>query len=64
MIQKLKYKISKKLKYYEQKIAKNFNSLATNLSVLQNYFDSSTKLFSNLLSIAKFLDFSKIILSV
>jgi len=34
-------------------VAKNSNILATRLSVLYNYFDSSTKLFSNL---AKFSD--------
>jgi len=35
--------------------AKNFDTLATSLSVLQNYFDGLTKLFSNLYP-AKFLD--------
>jgi len=33
--------------------AKNFDNLTTSLSVLYNYFDSPTKLFSN---VAKFLD--------
>jgi len=28
--------------------AKNFDILAINLNILHNYFDSSTKLFSNL----------------
>jgi len=37
--------------------AKNFDILTTSLSVLHNYFDSSTKLFSNLY-LAKFLDIS------
>jgi len=35
--------------------AKNFDNLATSLSILHNYFDSSTKLFSDLY-LAKFLD--------
>jgi len=45
---------------------KNFDILATSSSVLYNYFNSSTKLFSDLY-LAKFLDtlhFSKIVLSV
>jgi len=37
--------------------AKSFDTLATNLSDLRNYFDSSTKLFSDLY-LAKFLDVS------
>jgi len=37
--------------------AKNFNILATNLNVLQNYFDALTELFSSLY-LAKFLDTS------
>jgi len=37
-------------------VAKNFDILATNLSVLHNYFDGLTKLFSDLY-LAKFLDF-------
>jgi len=41
--------------------AKNFDILAISLNVLHNYFDSSLKLFSNLV---KFLDFSKIVLFV
>jgi len=38
-------------------MSKNFDILATNLSVLYNYFDSSIKLFSDL-HLAKFLDTS------
>jgi len=37
--------------------AKNFNILATSLSVLYNYFDSSTKYFSDLYP-TKILDLS------
>jgi len=41
--------------------AKNFNILTTNLSVLHNYFDSSTKsLFYPDLYPAKILDLSKV----
>jgi len=42
--------------------AKSFDILATSLSVLHNYFDSSTKLFSDLY-LAKFRYFSKTIFS-
>jgi len=40
---------------------KNFDNLATSLSVLHHYFDSPTKLFSEL-NLAKFLDFNKTVL--
>jgi len=36
--------------------AKNFDILAIGLSVLHNYFDSSTELFSDLHLLAKILD--------
>jgi len=39
-------------------VAKNFDILATSLSVLHNYFDGLMKLFSNQY-LAKFLDFAK-----
>jgi len=42
--------------------ARNFDILATSLSILHNYFDSSIKLFSDL-SLAKLLDaLAKIVL--
>jgi len=45
--------------------AKNFAILTTSLSVLHNYFDSSTKLlFSGLYPAKTLKSFSKIILSV
>jgi len=37
--------------------ARSFDILATSLSVLHNYFDKTTKLFSDL-DLPKFLDFS------
>jgi len=45
--------------------AKSFNILTTSLSVLRNYFDGLTKLFSNLY-LVKFLDYFifKIVLSM
>jgi len=43
--------------------AKNLDILATSLNVLYNYFDSSTKYFSDLYP-TKILDFRQIILSM
>jgi len=40
----LKIILLEKIKIMNKIIAKNFNILATNSSVLHNYFDSSTKL--------------------
>jgi len=43
--------------------ARSFDILATSLSVLHNYFNKTTKLFSDL-DLPKFLDFSKIVFSM
>jgi len=43
--------------------ARSFDILATSLSVLHNYFDKTTKLFSDL-DLPKFLNFSKIVFSM
>jgi len=37
---------------------KYFNTLATSLNILHNYFDDQTKLFSDLIYLVKFLDTS------
>jgi len=43
---------------------KNFDILATSLSVLRNYFDSSTKLLLICIQLKFFRSFSKTVLSV
>jgi len=39
-------------------VAKNFDIPTISLSVLHNYFNNSTELFSNLCNLVKFLDTS------
>jgi len=47
-----------------QKISKNYDILAAGLSVLHNYYDSSTKLLFWSVCSWNFRSFSKIVLSV